>query len=190
MFCFLHQPGACFLCLCQTFGQFSSADNQIYQPLSGQACDCYFTYWSLRWGIRHISLQPAWIQPIRSGNASCPRLHTETDYPYTGKHSKMTRYYGIYAKHHKQEPKLFRAIKPEHRDFFLSWYKWRVLMLSCFQMDPIRFMFVGRPWHSCRSASTNKKRLWLNIIGRLCINLQTGLLCLHSYPLSASVSTT
>lgn len=54
---------------------------------------------------------------------------------------RMIRYYGIYAKHHKQEPKLFRRAKnafdPRYKELLDSWYKWRYLMMSCFQTDPL-----------------------------------------------------
>lgn len=58
------------------------------------------------------------------------------------KNFRMIRYYGLYAKHHKQEAKLFRknknACNPRYKKLFESFYKWRSLMLSCFQQDPIR----------------------------------------------------
>lgn len=60
------------------------------------------------------------------------------------KHFKMIRYYGIYAKHHKQEPELRKVVKPELRQLFLSWYKWRAFMLTCFQVDPIQCHVCGK----------------------------------------------
>ena len=54
------------------------------------------------------------------------------------KHFKMLRYYGIYAKHHKQEKKLRRCISTEKRNFLRSFQDWRNSILLCFGYDPLR----------------------------------------------------
>ena len=57
------------------------------------------------------------------------------------RHFKMMRYFGIYAKHHKQESKIrkrYEGLKnPQYKawnDYFLTW---KSLMISCFNVDPI-----------------------------------------------------
>ena len=54
------------------------------------------------------------------------------------KHFKMLRYYGIYAKHHKQEKKLRRCISPEKRNYLRSLQDWRNSILLSFGYDPLR----------------------------------------------------
>lgn len=54
------------------------------------------------------------------------------------KHFKMLRYYGIYAKHHKQEKKLRKCISPEKRNFLHSLQGWRNSILLSFGYDPLR----------------------------------------------------
>lgn len=54
------------------------------------------------------------------------------------KHFKMLRYYGIYAKHHKQEKKLRRCISPEKKAFFKRALDWRNSILLTFGYDPLR----------------------------------------------------
>ena len=54
------------------------------------------------------------------------------------KHFKMLRYYGIYAKHHKQEKKLRRCISPEMRNYLRSLQDWRNSILLSFGYDPLR----------------------------------------------------
>lgn len=54
------------------------------------------------------------------------------------KHFKMLCYYGIYAKHHKQEKKLRRCISPEKRKFLSSIQDWRTSILLSFGYDPLR----------------------------------------------------
>ena len=54
------------------------------------------------------------------------------------KHFKMLRYYGIYAKHHKQEKKLHKCISPEKRKFLRSIQDWRNSILLTFGYDPLR----------------------------------------------------
>lgn len=54
------------------------------------------------------------------------------------KHFKMLRYYGIYAKHHKQDKKLRRCISPEKRKYLRSVQDWRNAILLSFGYDPLR----------------------------------------------------
>ena len=53
------------------------------------------------------------------------------------KHFKMLRYYGIYAKHHKQEKKLRRCISAEKQRFLRSIQDWRQSILLSFGYDPL-----------------------------------------------------
>lgn len=53
------------------------------------------------------------------------------------KHFKMLRYYGIYAKHHKQEKKLRKCLSPEKKQFFLRHLDWRNSILLSFGYDPL-----------------------------------------------------
>ena len=53
------------------------------------------------------------------------------------KHFKMLRYYGIYAKHHKQESKLFKCISIQKRKFLSSLQDWRHSILLSFGYDPL-----------------------------------------------------
>lgn len=54
---------------------------------------------------------------------------------------RMVRYYGLYAKHHKQEKRLIKLNKnlsnPRYIQFFEDCLSWRGLLLSCFGVDPI-----------------------------------------------------
>ena len=59
------------------------------------------------------------------------------------KHFKMLRYYGIYAKHHKQEKKLLRCISLEKRRFLSSIQDWRNSILLSFGYDPLRCSECG-----------------------------------------------
>ena len=54
------------------------------------------------------------------------------------KHFKMLRYYGIYAKHHKQEQKLRRCLSVEKKTFFKRTLDWRNSILLSFGYDPLR----------------------------------------------------
>lgn len=54
------------------------------------------------------------------------------------KHFKMLRYYGIYAKHHKQEKKLRRCISSQKLEFLRSLQDWRNSILLTFGYDPLR----------------------------------------------------
>lgn len=53
------------------------------------------------------------------------------------KHFKMLRYYGIYAKHHKQEKKLRKCISAEKQRFLRSIQDWRQSILLSFGYDPL-----------------------------------------------------
>lgn len=53
------------------------------------------------------------------------------------KHFKMLRYYGIYAKHHKQEKKLHKCISAEKQRFLRSILDWRQSILLSFGNDPL-----------------------------------------------------
>lgn len=54
------------------------------------------------------------------------------------KHFKMLRYYGLYAKHHKQEKVLRHCISKEKQKFFRSTLYWRESILLSFGYDPLR----------------------------------------------------
>lgn len=53
------------------------------------------------------------------------------------KHFKMIRYYGIYAKKHKNSDKLFMAVPKEKRRFLASLNTWRTSLLLSFGYDPL-----------------------------------------------------
>ena len=53
------------------------------------------------------------------------------------KHFKMLRYYGIYAKHHKQEKKLRKCISAEKQRFLRSIQDWRQSILLSFGYNPL-----------------------------------------------------
>ena len=53
------------------------------------------------------------------------------------KHFKMLRYYGLYAKHHKQELNLRRCISKEKQRFLLRHCDWRNSILLSFGYDPL-----------------------------------------------------
>ena len=59
------------------------------------------------------------------------------------KHFKMLRYYGIYAKHHKQEKLLRRCISEKKRAFLKSIQDWRNSILLSFGYDPLRCSECG-----------------------------------------------
>lgn len=54
------------------------------------------------------------------------------------KHFKMLRYYGIYAKHHKQEKKLYRCLSSEKRQYLRHLLDWRNSILLSFGYDPLK----------------------------------------------------
>ena len=49
----------------------------------------------------------------------------------------MLRYYGIYAKHHKQEKKLRKCVSVEKQRFIRSIQDWRQSILLSFGYDPL-----------------------------------------------------
>jgi hypothetical protein len=53
------------------------------------------------------------------------------------KHFKMIRYYGVYAKRHKNSDKLFLAVPKEKRRFLASLNAWRTSLLLSFGYDPL-----------------------------------------------------
>ncbi len=59
------------------------------------------------------------------------------------KHFKMLRYYGIYAKHHKQEKNLQRCISSEKKNFLKRTLDWRTSILLSFGYDPLRCETCG-----------------------------------------------
>jgi hypothetical protein len=59
------------------------------------------------------------------------------------KHFKMLRYYGIYAKHHKQEKNLRKCISAEKQRFLRSVQDWRQSILLSFGYDPLRCSECG-----------------------------------------------
>nr|WP_253294847.1 transposase [Anaerocolumna aminovalerica] len=54
------------------------------------------------------------------------------------KHFKMLRYYGIYAKHHKQKKNLRKCLCYEKHRFLRSLLDWRQSILLTFGYDPLR----------------------------------------------------
>lgn len=52
------------------------------------------------------------------------------------KHFKMLRYYGIYAKHHKQESRLRKCISDEKKHFLYRIQNWRTSITLTFGYDP------------------------------------------------------
>ena len=54
------------------------------------------------------------------------------------KHFKMLRYYGIYAKHHKQEKKLHKCISSEKKRYLRTLLNWRHSILLSFGYDPLK----------------------------------------------------
>lgn len=53
------------------------------------------------------------------------------------KNYKMTRYYGLYARHREIDNSLFRAVHKSRRKFILSFTKWRMNILLSFGYDPL-----------------------------------------------------
>lgn len=54
------------------------------------------------------------------------------------KHFKMIRYYGVYAKQHKNSHKLFMAVQKEKRHFLNSLTNWKMSLLLSFGYDPLK----------------------------------------------------
>lgn len=53
------------------------------------------------------------------------------------KHFKMTRYYGLYARHRSQDKKLRRVVHRSKHQFLKSFTKWRTDILISFGYDPL-----------------------------------------------------
>lgn len=53
------------------------------------------------------------------------------------KHYRMIRYYGIYAKHHRQERSFLYGVHPEKRAYFRSLDQWRNSIALSFGYDPL-----------------------------------------------------
>lgn len=53
------------------------------------------------------------------------------------KHFKMTRYYGLYARHRSQDSKLKRLIPKSRHNILLTFNKWRYLFLASLKYDPL-----------------------------------------------------
>ncbi|MEQ2837668.1 hypothetical protein AAAV00_12260 [Dorea formicigenerans] len=60
------------------------------------------------------------------------------------KHFKMLRYYGIYAKHHKQESKLHKCISSEKHRYLCKFYNWQNMILLTFGYDPLKCPKCGK----------------------------------------------
>lgn len=54
------------------------------------------------------------------------------------KHFKTLRYYGIYAKHHKQEKKLHKCISYEKKRYLRTLLNWRHSILLSFGYNPLK----------------------------------------------------
>lgn len=54
------------------------------------------------------------------------------------KHFKIIRYYGLYARHRKEDDKLRRTIRKEKHKIFLSFNRWRNCISLSFGYDPIQ----------------------------------------------------
>lgn len=54
------------------------------------------------------------------------------------KHFKMTRYYGLYARHRKSDENLHKAVPKSKRRFLLDFNTWRKLILVSFGYDPLQ----------------------------------------------------
>lgn len=59
------------------------------------------------------------------------------------RHFKMVRYYGIYAKHHKQEKNLRKCLSPQKRQYLSRLLDWRNSILLTFGYDPLRCSGCG-----------------------------------------------
>ena len=55
-----------------------------------------------------------------------------------GKNFKMVRYYGIYAKHHKQEKNLRKCLSHQKRQYLSRLLDWRNSILLAFGYEPLR----------------------------------------------------
>lgn len=53
------------------------------------------------------------------------------------KHFKMIRYYGLYAKHHKQEKHLLLSTSKDKHPYYKSLNYWRLSLMASFNVDPL-----------------------------------------------------
>ena len=60
------------------------------------------------------------------------------------KHFKMIRYYGIYARHRKEDDRLYRAIPKHQRHIYLDMITWRNNILFSFGYDPVKCPCCGK----------------------------------------------
>lgn len=60
------------------------------------------------------------------------------------KHFKMIRYYGIYARHRKEDDKIYRAISKQTHKLLLSFNRWREAILLSFGYDPLKCPCCGK----------------------------------------------
>lgn len=59
------------------------------------------------------------------------------------KNFKMIRYYGLYARHHKQESKIHKAVAKEKHKILRSFNKWRTSISLSFGHDPLKCPCCG-----------------------------------------------
>lgn len=82
------------------------------------------------------------------------------------KHFKMLRYYGIYAKHHKQESKLHKCISSEKHRYLCKFYNWQNMILLTFGYDPLKCpkcgksMFAFEVYYKKLHYLNNTERSW------------------------------
>ena len=82
------------------------------------------------------------------------------------KHFKMVRYYGIYAKHHKQEKNLRKCLSKQKQHYLSKLLDWRNLILLTFGYDPLRCpecgtsMLVLEVYHKKLHYLNAFERLW------------------------------
>ncbi len=77
---------------------------------------------------------------LRSFHMSCKLVscvHRHCVFTIPEKHFKMLRYYGVYAKHHKQEKKLRKCISAKKQRFLRSIQDWQHSILLSFGYDPL-----------------------------------------------------
>ena len=68
-------------------------------------------------------------------------------------HYKMTRYYGLYARHRDNDKKLRKAIHQSKHKFILSYSKWRNNIAASFGYDPLCCS-------KCKATMTLTEFLW------------------------------
>lgn len=85
-----------------------------------------------------------WRQSDYHRMDSCTWFHKKVNCTYPEKHFKMLRYYGIYAKHHKQESKLHKCISSEKRRYLCKLYNWQNMILLTFGYDFLKCPKCGK----------------------------------------------